>query len=41
VNNNVVSIPPNYPPATSTRPAHPHQTAKSLIYCVASQLRIG
>jgi hypothetical protein len=29
VNNNVVSIPPNYPPATSTRPAHPHQTAKS------------
>jgi hypothetical protein len=30
VNNNVVSIPPNYPPATSTRPAHPHQTAKSL-----------
>jgi hypothetical protein len=31
VNNNVASIPPNYPPATSTRPAHPHQTAKSLI----------
>ena len=32
VNDNVVSIPPNYPPATSTRPAHPHQTAKSLYF---------
>ncbi|MDN6025868.1 hypothetical protein [Bifidobacterium mongoliense] len=34
MNNNVVSMPPNYPPATSTRPAHPHQTAKSLYFSV-------
>ena len=29
VNNDVVSIPPNYPTSTTTpRPTHPHQTAK-------------
>ncbi|WP_232781357.1 hypothetical protein, partial [Bifidobacterium longum] len=28
-NNDVVSIPPNYPTSTTTpRPTHPHQTAK-------------
>ena len=31
VNNDVVSIPPNYPTSTTTpRPTHPHQTAKGL-----------
>lgn len=29
MNNDVVSIPPNYPTSTTTpRPTHPHQTAK-------------
>ena len=31
MNNDVVSIPPNYPTSTTTpRPTHPHQTAKGL-----------
>lgn len=33
MNNDVVSIPPNYPTSTTTpRPTHPHQTAKGHYY---------
>ena len=42
MNNDVVSIPPNYPTSTTTpRPTHPHQTAKGLFFVITYHSECG